>query len=208
MIALSLITLRFARLRNLSILQGRQIIQALRGSAGAGAAILDRADEVEALAERFWAHQQRALPGTRSQFPGGARGRPQAQGNLLHPRRGYPAAEMKHGPIALIDENMPVVFIAPRDAVHGKIISNVEEVQARGGRVIAIKNDGDDQISRLADRDLHHPRDDRPADADPRRSSRCSSSRTTWRVRARLQRGPASEPRQVGDGGVAVSKKP
>jgi glucosamine--fructose-6-phosphate aminotransferase (isomerizing) len=63
---------------------------------------------------------------------------------------GYPAAEMKHGPIALIDENMPVVFIAPRDAVHGKIVSNIEEVRARGGQVIAIKNDGDDQISRLA----------------------------------------------------------
>jgi glucosamine--fructose-6-phosphate aminotransferase (isomerizing) len=63
---------------------------------------------------------------------------------------GYPAAEMKHGPIALIDENMPVVFIAPRDSVHGKIVSNMEEVRARGGQVIAIKNDSDDQISRLA----------------------------------------------------------
>ncbi len=48
---------------------------------------------------------------------------------------GYPAAEMKHGPIALIDENMPVVFIAPRDAVHSKIVSNIEEVKARGGKV-------------------------------------------------------------------------
>jgi glucosamine--fructose-6-phosphate aminotransferase (isomerizing) len=64
---------------------------------------------------------------------------------------GYPAAEMKHGPIALIDENMPVVFIAPRDGVHGKIMSNIEEVKARGGKVIAIVTEGDEEISRLAD---------------------------------------------------------
>jgi glucosamine--fructose-6-phosphate aminotransferase (isomerizing) len=64
---------------------------------------------------------------------------------------GYPAAEMKHGPIALIDENMPVVFIAPKDAVHSKIVSNIEEVKARGGKVIALINDGDTEIGRLAD---------------------------------------------------------
>jgi glucosamine--fructose-6-phosphate aminotransferase (isomerizing) len=64
---------------------------------------------------------------------------------------GYPAAEMKHGPIALIDENMPVVFIAPRDAVHSKIVSNIEEVKARGGKVIALINAGDTEIERLAD---------------------------------------------------------
>ena len=58
---------------------------------------------------------------------------------------------MKHGPIALIDENMPVVFIAPSDAVHGKIVSNIEEVKARRGQVIAIVNDGDAEIGRLAD---------------------------------------------------------
>jgi glucosamine--fructose-6-phosphate aminotransferase (isomerizing) len=58
---------------------------------------------------------------------------------------------MKHGPIALIDENMPVVFIAPRDAVHSKIVSNIEEVKARGGKVIALINEGDTEIERLAD---------------------------------------------------------
>jgi glucosamine--fructose-6-phosphate aminotransferase (isomerizing) len=58
---------------------------------------------------------------------------------------------MKHGPIALIDENMPVVVVAPRDAVHGKIVSNIQEVRARGGRVIAIVNAGDDEIAKLAE---------------------------------------------------------
>jgi glucosamine--fructose-6-phosphate aminotransferase (isomerizing) len=64
---------------------------------------------------------------------------------------GYPAAEMKHGPIALIDENMPVVVIAPRDAHYEKIVSNIQEVKARNGEVIAVVNPGDTEISRLAD---------------------------------------------------------
>ncbi len=64
---------------------------------------------------------------------------------------GYPAAEMKHGPIALIDENMPVVFIATKDAIYHKVISNIEEVRSRKGRVIAIATEGDDAINDLAE---------------------------------------------------------
>ena len=56
---------------------------------------------------------------------------------------GYPAAEMKHGPIALITKEMPVVFIAPRDSVYDKVVANIQEVKARGGRVIAIASAGD-----------------------------------------------------------------
>ena len=64
---------------------------------------------------------------------------------------GYPAAEMKHGPIALIDENMPVVVIAPKSGQYEKIVSNIQEVKARDGKVIAIVNNGDSEIARMAD---------------------------------------------------------
>jgi glucosamine--fructose-6-phosphate aminotransferase (isomerizing) len=64
---------------------------------------------------------------------------------------GYPAAEMKHGPIALIDENMPVVFIAPSDHSHDKVITNIQEVKARKGRVIAIVSEGDQEIKGMAE---------------------------------------------------------
>jgi glucosamine--fructose-6-phosphate aminotransferase (isomerizing) len=64
---------------------------------------------------------------------------------------GYPAAEMKHGPIALIDENMPVVFIATRDSSYEKIISNIQEVKSRKGKVIAIVTEGDVVIKNMAD---------------------------------------------------------
>ena len=64
---------------------------------------------------------------------------------------GYPAAEMKHGPIALIDDMMPVIVVAPRDGTYAKVVSNVQEVRARGGRVIAVVTEGDEEITRLAD---------------------------------------------------------
>jgi glucosamine--fructose-6-phosphate aminotransferase (isomerizing) len=70
---------------------------------------------------------------------------------------GYPAAEMKHGAIALIDDLMPVVFVAPRDAVYQKVVSNVEEVKARGGRVIAIVTEGDTALAKLADHRIEIP---------------------------------------------------
>ncbi len=71
---------------------------------------------------------------------------------------GYPAAEMKHGPIALIDENMPVVFIAPQDKAYDKIISNIEEVRARKGKIIAIASEGDENINSYADYILRVPK--------------------------------------------------
>ena len=65
---------------------------------------------------------------------------------------------MKHGPIALIDENMPVVFIAPKDSTYEKIVSNIEEVKARGGRIIAIADDADGEIDSLVDYVIKIPR--------------------------------------------------
>ena len=73
---------------------------------------------------------------------------------------GYPAAEMKHGPIALIDANMPVVCIAPQDQVYPKLVSNMQEVRARGGRIIAITTEGNDDLGHVAEHVLHVPASD------------------------------------------------
>ena len=70
---------------------------------------------------------------------------------------GYPAAEMKHGPIALIDENMPVVVVATKDDTYDKIINNIQEIKARKGKVIAIVTEGDDIIRKMADYVLEVP---------------------------------------------------
>jgi glutamine---fructose-6-phosphate transaminase (isomerizing) len=150
--ALALITLRIARLRNLSILQGRQFIHALRQLPDQVSQILERTSEIKALADRFLRTSKNALYlGRGVNFPVALEGALKLKEISYIHAEGYPAAEMKHGPIALIDENMPVVFIAPRDAVHSKIVSNIEEVKARGGKVIALINGGDTEIQRLAD---------------------------------------------------------
>ena len=70
---------------------------------------------------------------------------------------GYPAAEMKHGPIALIDEHMPVVFVAPQDPVYSKVVSNMQEVKARGGRIVAVTTEGNGDLRRLVDAELRVP---------------------------------------------------
>ena len=150
--ALALISLRIARLRNLSILQGRQFIEALQRLPDQVHQILERTSEIEQLADRFLRTTRNALYlGRGVNFPVALEGALKLKEISYIHAEGYPAAEMKHGPIALIDENMPVVFIAPRDAVHSKIVSNIEEVKARGGKVIALINEGDTEIERLAD---------------------------------------------------------
>ncbi len=149
--ALTLVTLRLARLRNLGIMQGSAIIEALRKIPAQIQQILDRASEIEALAEQF-AHSNNALYlGRGVNFPVALEGALKLKEISYIHAEGYPAAEMKHGPIALIDENMPVVFIAPKDTVYGKIVSNIEEVKARGGKVIAIVNEKDAEMTRLTD---------------------------------------------------------
>ena len=70
---------------------------------------------------------------------------------------GYPAAEMKHGPIALIDENMPVVFVAPHDHVYQKVLANMQEVKARGGRILALTSEGNGSLGRLVDHQIYVP---------------------------------------------------
>jgi len=149
--ALALFTLRLSRLKNLSILQGRQFVKALQALPGQIEDILGRASEVEALAKHFAGTSNALYLGRGVNFPVALEGALKLKEISYIHAEGYPAAEMKHGPIALIDENMPVVFIAPRDTVHSKIVSNIEEVKARGGKVFSLINGDDHQIERLSD---------------------------------------------------------
>ncbi len=71
---------------------------------------------------------------------------------------GYPAAEMKHGPIALVDQDMPIVFLATHHQLYEKIISNMQEVKSRNGRILAVVTEGDQQVKEIADNVLEVPR--------------------------------------------------
>ncbi|MGE0442178.1 MAG: glutamine--fructose-6-phosphate transaminase (isomerizing) [Gemmatimonadales bacterium] len=155
--ALAMVSLRLARLKNMSVLQGRQFIEALHKLPEQIKSIIDRAPEIEALAERYAEATNCLYLGRGVNFPVALEGALKLKEISYIHAEGYPAAEMKHGPIALIDENMPVIFIAPRDAVYSKIVSNVEEVKARKGRVVALVTEGDTEIGRLAEETFELP---------------------------------------------------
>ena len=158
LVALALLTLRIGRLRSLSVLQGRDIVAALEALPGQVEAVLAKADAVEVLAKEFASSPNALYLGRGYNFPVALEGALKLKEISYVHAEGYPAAEMKHGPIALIDELMPVVVVAPRDAVYQKIVSNVQEVKARSGRVIAIVTDGDDEITSLADHTISIPK--------------------------------------------------
>jgi glucosamine--fructose-6-phosphate aminotransferase (isomerizing) len=156
--ALAVFTLHLGRLRSLSILQGREIVQALRMLPEQLEAVLRKQEEVEALSERFMRATNVLYLGRGVNFPVALEGALKLKEISYIHAEGYPAAEMKHGPIALIDELMPVVFIAPQDAVYAKIQSNIEEVRARGGRVVAVVTEGDTAIRKVADTAIEIPK--------------------------------------------------
>ncbi|OGU06186.1 MAG: glutamine--fructose-6-phosphate aminotransferase [Gemmatimonadetes bacterium RBG_16_66_8] len=149
--ALALLTLQLGRLRALSVLQGRAIVRALQALPDRIAETLKHAADVERAAAEYQHVRNALYLGRGHNFPVALEGALKLKEISYIHAEGYPAAEMKHGPIALIDENMPVVFVAPRDAVYQKILSNVQEVKARRGRVIAVVTEGDHEIAELAD---------------------------------------------------------
>jgi len=157
-VALALLTLYLGRRRSLSILQGREIVQALQRLPEQVEAVLRKQQDIETLAERFTRATNALYLGRGYNFPVALEGALKLKEISYIHAEGYPAAEMKHGPIALIDELMPVVFVAPQDAVYAKIQSNVEEVRARGGRVVAVVTEGDTAIRRLADHAIEIPK--------------------------------------------------
>jgi glucosamine--fructose-6-phosphate aminotransferase (isomerizing) len=157
-VALALFTLFLGRRRHLSVLQGREIVAALRRLPDQVAEVLRKSDEIRALAELYKGHANALYLGRGYNFPVALEGALKLKEIAYVHAEGYPAAEMKHGPIALIDENMPVVFIAPHDSVYPKIVSNIQEVKARGGRVIAVTTEGNGDLDGLADHVVTVPR--------------------------------------------------
>jgi glucosamine--fructose-6-phosphate aminotransferase (isomerizing) len=156
-IALALLTLRFAAVRCPSFTRGREITAAMDALPAQVAEILSRADEVARIAADYSGATNFLYLGRGYSFPAALEGALKLKEISYIHAEGYPAAEMKHGPIALIDENMPVVFIAPHDAVFEKVCSNVQEVKARGGRVIAITSRSEPALSGLLDHEFRIP---------------------------------------------------
>jgi glucosamine--fructose-6-phosphate aminotransferase (isomerizing) len=156
-IALLLFTLKLARLRNLSMVDGKEIIEEMLRLPAKIQKVLDRAPEIERIAEEFKNAQNFLYLGRGYSFPTALEGALKLKEISYIHAEGYPAAEMKHGPIALIDEKMPVVFVTPHDAVFDKVVSNVQEVKARGGRVIAITTREEESLAGKLDYEFRIP---------------------------------------------------
>ncbi|MFL5582844.1 MAG: glutamine--fructose-6-phosphate transaminase (isomerizing) [Gemmatimonadaceae bacterium] len=155
--ALALFTLKLARKKNLSVVQGRQIANAMLKLPEQIKDILAHAEQVEAIAEEFKRASNFLYLGRGYNFPTALEGALKLKEISYIHAEGYPAAEMKHGPIALIDEMMPVVFVAPHDSVFDKLVSNMQEVKARKGRVIAITTRDEPDLEGLVDYEIRIP---------------------------------------------------
>lgn len=137
-----------------------KIVDDLRDTPAKVEKILTRSQAIKKIAEEYKNATNSIYLGRGYLFPVALEGALKLKEISYIHAEGYPAAEMKHGPIALIDENMPVVFIAIKDKSHDKIVSNIQEVKARKGKVIAIVTEGDEVIKKLADHVIEIPETD------------------------------------------------
>ncbi len=119
--------------------------------------MFDRAAELERLANEFYHYTDFLFLGRGINYPIALEGALKLKEISYIHAEGYAAGEMKHGPIALIDENMPVVCLAPKDAVYDKMISQIEQAKARNAIVIAVATEGDEAIKRKADHVIYVP---------------------------------------------------
>ncbi|MGQ9493064.1 MAG: glutamine--fructose-6-phosphate transaminase (isomerizing) [Anaerolineae bacterium] len=137
--------------------QREKLLQDLIELPGLVGKVLARSNDYEALAQRYFKRRDFLYLGRGINYPIALEGALKLKEISYIHAEGYPAGEMKHGPIALIDENMPVVAIAVRDNVRDKMLSNIEQVRARGGIVIAIATEGDQEIAEKANHTLFVP---------------------------------------------------
>jgi glutamine---fructose-6-phosphate transaminase (isomerizing) len=148
---LTLVALLLGRMRRVSHEYGAEIVRGLQQIPEHINSILAMNNAIEEIASKFAGAENFLYLGRHFNYPVAMEGALKLKEISYIHAEGYPAAEMKHGPIALIDENMPVVVIAPQDTLFDKVVSNIEEVKARGGRIIAICNEGNDKMKDIAD---------------------------------------------------------
>jgi glucosamine--fructose-6-phosphate aminotransferase (isomerizing) len=157
LIVLALMSLFIGRTKSISQPEGIRIAREMNELPSKIEQILESASIIKNIAKQFADSRNFLYLGRGYNFPVALEGALKLKEISYIHAEGYPAAEMKHGPIALIDEKMPVVFIATKDEIYDKVISNIEEVRARKGTVIAIATEGDVQIRKYANHVIYIP---------------------------------------------------
>jgi glucosamine--fructose-6-phosphate aminotransferase (isomerizing) len=155
---LALIAMAFGRARgHLSRMQGVELAREITAIPDKVSSILAGSESIASMAREFTYARNFLYLGRGYNYPVALEGALKLKEISYIHAEGYPAAEMKHGPIALIDDEMPVLVIAVKDAAYDKILSNIQEVRARRGRVIAVATEGDNEIRSVCDKALYVP---------------------------------------------------
>jgi glucosamine--fructose-6-phosphate aminotransferase (isomerizing) len=154
---LSLLAIYMGRIRHLSATQGQTALRELEAIPGKIQQILKQNDAIRRIAEKYQHAKDFLFLGRQFNYPIALEGALKLKEISYIHAEGYPSAEMKHGPIALVSPDVPSVFICPRDAVYEKTFSNIEEIKARKGPVIAVATEGDTHIATKADDVIYIP---------------------------------------------------
>ncbi len=157
-VVLAMLALFFGRLRDLSFESGLRLIDGLEVLPKAVEAALASSNEARRIAEKYLDCENFLYLGRLYNFPTALEGALKLKEISYIHAEGLPAAEMKHGPIALIDDGMPVVVVAPHDHTYDKVLANIEEVKGRKGSIIAIATEGDEILAELADAVIYVPK--------------------------------------------------
>ena len=156
-VILTLIALLIGRYQRLSLTEGLLITRALKELPALIQKILKNAPRVEAVAKEYARYKNFLFMGRLYNYPIALEGALKLKEISYVHAEGYAAGEMKHGPISLIDPEFPTIALVPRDSTYDKMISNIQEIRARDGRVIAVATQGDEQIAHHVDRVIHVP---------------------------------------------------
>ena len=155
---LALLTLLLARLRGMSVSEGKAIAEALNAVPQTLKKMLEKTEGIQEIAKKYSDFQSFFFLGRGNMYPTACEGALKLKEiSYLH-AEAYPLAEMKHGPIALIDENFPSVVLVPHDHTFEKNLSNIQEIRARGGKVLAFANEGDDMVTDVSTDSLFIPK--------------------------------------------------
>lgn len=156
-LALALLAIYFGRLRSLSYEAGRRLLDQVAQVPAAVERALESNQQIQRIAQKYVDCNNFLYLGRHYNFPTALEGALKLKEISYIHAEGYPAAEMKHGPIALVDENTPSVFVMPQGFIYSKVMSNLEEIKARRGPVIAVAAEGDQRIGQVADEVIYIP---------------------------------------------------
>ena len=155
---LTAFTIRLAELRGVTTAEAdKKLVQEILNLPAKIESILDSREEIKAVATKYAGYNDFLFMGRKYTFPIAFEGALKLKEISYVHAEGYGAGEMKHGPIAMIDENFPTVALCPADSVYEKMVSNVQEIKARSGRVLAIATIGDQAVSKMADEVIYVP---------------------------------------------------